>query len=355
MSIPKLITTKPTPKNWLKRRKELLTLLETYEYGVTPDLSFEDIQLSKLGCSALTATSAFEADKLTFIKDEFSFDLRFEIYASKASQSPVIVLIDVFDNLPSNLQKLKQVNDLDDVLPYQMITDLGLSIVVVHPNDICSDSVAAYDKGFLELAPKKTTNSWGAIGVWAWGTSRVIDFLVKDPRFDPEKIAVLGVSRAGKTALWCGAQDERIRVIIACVSGCGGASLLRKGSGEHIRDMTKNFPYWTCDNLATFAECEEALPIDQHMLLALCAPRPLYLSDAEEDAWCDGKKAFEAAVLASEAYRILGKTGLSQECYPSVNTPLLDGDIAYHVRSGTHGILNYDWQQYLVFLAKYFK
>ena len=218
----------------------------------------------------------------------------------------------------------------------------------------CRQGFASFERGIMEIAPRDGESGWGAIGAWAWGTSRVVDYILQDDRFANDKIATIGVSRAGKTSLWCGAQDERIGAVISTVSGCGGASLLREKTGEHIRNMSKQFPHWTCDKYAEYAEKEDELPIDQHMLLALCAPRPLYLSDAIEDEWADPHKAFEAAQLASEVYEVYGKPGLRGDVFPEVHHPLTEGTIAYHVRTGGHGLILYDWQQYIPFLNRCF-
>lgn len=356
MEIPKLITKERTPAQWEKRRSGLLALLGTYEYGITPKISLDKITYTDGLDLMLEGGIRYESHRVFFKKGDWFCSMRFEVFSPKAARPmPSVLLIDMFDSSPDNIAHPELSAYTQARLPYTLLADRGYAAVLVHVNDICNDSVSGCRTGIMEVAPKAGASDWGAIGAWAWGASRVVDYLIQDERFDSQKITVSGVSRGGKTSLWCAAQDTRIGAVIATVSGCGGASLLRGKTGEHICHMTANFPYWTCDKFAEYAQSEEALPIDQHMLLALCAPRPLYLSDAIEDEWADPHKAFEAALLAGEAYRLLGKKGLCSETFPDVCQPLLDGDIAYHVRSGGHGILPYDWEQYLQFLDKYFQ
>lgn len=357
MELPKLFCEERTPEAWKIRRGKIKELLAYYEYGTTPEIRLDQTAFTMPIAMSLEDGIRYEAHRAFFKKGDTVCSMRFEIWQKPSPQPlPSVLVIDVFDTNPFNMQisPAAAADRTEDRLPYAMLAQQGYALVLVHTNDICDDTVKTYTRGILEIAPRTGKDGWGAIGAWAWGASRVVDYLQSDSRFDGDKIAVLGVSRAGKTALWCAAQDERIAATIAVVSGCGGASLLRGKTGEHIRDMAAQFPHWTCPRYAEYAECEEELPIDQHMLLALCAPRPLYLSDAIEDDWADPHKAFEAAQLAGEVWQTLGKRGLSGSEFPAVHRPVAEGDIAYHVRTGGHGLKRYDWEQYLKFLNRYF-
>lgn len=355
MELPKLFQNEKTPGAWQDRRGQIKELLSTYEYGKTPQIELDETAVTTPLVLSLEGGIRYEAHRAFFKKGDAVCSMRFEIWQKPAQQPlPGILMVDMFDTNPLNMKFAALANLNEENLPYSMITQQGFALILVHVNDICNDTADTYTRGIMEIAPREGRDGWGAIGAWAWGASRVVDYLQQDARFAPDKIAVLGVSRGGKTALWCGAQDERIAAVIAVVSGCGGASLLRNKTGEHIRDMASQFPHWTCPRYAEYAEREDELPIDQHMLLALCAPRPLYLSDAIEDDWADPHKAFEAAQLAGEVWQVLGKKGLSGNEFPEVHQPVADGDIAYHVRTGGHGLKRYDWEQYLKFLRKYF-
>jgi len=238
--------------------------------------------------------------------------------------------------------------------PVEKILSHGYALAMFYRGDLDPDTKDGFAQSIRSAYPElqQGGDNFSTIGAWAWGLSRALDYLASDPRLDGHRVVAFGWSRVGKAAIWAGATDPRFAAVISNESGAGGVKLFRHGQGESIERLNTVFPHWFSRNFRQYSGHDTQLPFDQHEVLALIAPRPLYVASAEEDKNSDPLGEFLSAKAVSPVYQLLGKPGLPIAQWPPVNSPAL-GLVSYHMRSGGHNVTDYDWEQYLRFCDRY--
>jgi hypothetical protein len=247
-----------------------------------------------------------------------------------------------------------------DQWPLADIVSRGYAVATFYCGDIQPDRPGARE-GMRATRPSAGGTpdpaETGAIMWWAWGIHRAVDYLANDPRIDAQRIAVIGHSRLGKTALVAGAFDERIALVIPHQAGCGGSGPSRHNDSraETVAIITEKFPHWFCDNFKSYGDDPTRLPFDQNCLVALCAPRPVLFTSAAEDLWANPAGQFEVLKAAAPVYELLGVEGLTAKEMPRVGDPLVAGRLGYWIRPGTHALLPADWRTFMDFADKWLR
>jgi len=240
--------------------------------------------------------------------------------------------------------------------PAEMIVDRGYALATFYNGDVDPD-VNDFSNGvhpFFMRSGQTTLgpHDWGTIAAWAWGMQRALDYLVKVKEIDPKRIAAIGHSRNGKTALLAGAFDERFALAIPHQAGCGGTAPSRGKVGESVKAINAGFPHWFNDTFPQFNDCPELLPFDQNGLVALMAPRPVLFSNAEDDTWANPAGQFDVLKAADGVFRFLGVEGLNTREIPPMGK-LLESRLGYFIRSGQHSMTRIDWGAFLDFADRH--
>lgn len=325
--------------DWKKRRKELINALAEGEYGFSPKAPEVSADVECDHDSCCSGHAVLEHIKISFDtpKGNFSFPVTFFVPEKK---SPLILHINF------------RPDAYDKYSPSEEIIDNGFALATFCYTDVTSDD-GDFTNGLAGMYDRDENSGWGKISMWAWAASRAIDYFVTRPEVDADNIIVAGHSRLGKTALWCAAQDERVKFALVNGSGCCGAAYerIKHENAETTEKICKNFPYWFCRNYHQYANRADEMPFDQHFAIAACAPRYVCVGDASEDAWADQYSCQLSCVAATPAWKILGKDGfVGTEASAEIGEHFLNGNIGYHLRDGKHYFGRTDWNNYMKFI-----
>ncbi len=373
-----------TADDWTqKRRPEILKLFENHVYGKTPaDIGTPKFEVTATKTDALGGLATRKFIHISLPSRPAWPGMDVMLYTPNAvKNAPCFVGLSFGGNhavsteadVPLStrwMRESKEKNIVDHRAteatrgtessrwPLEMILKRGFAVATAYYGDIEPDHADGWKEGLRAAVSKEGANTvwkageWGAIGAWSWGLSRIADYLQTDPQVDGSHLAVIGHSRLGKTSLWAGVQDTRFGIVISNDSGEGGAALMRRDFGETTAIITKAFPHWFTPNYADYAGKAADCPVDMHMLIALAAPRPIYIASAAEDHWADQKGEFLSGKFASPVYALFGKKGVVVDAQPAIDTPVGDF-IGYHIRTGKHDVTDFDWTQYIDFATRH--
>jgi hypothetical protein len=332
------------------RRHEVLALFKNEVYGQMPG-TYDSMSFifTKLATDAMKGKATLKEVQITIWKigKYLKIDLTYFLPTRRKGPVPAFLLINNRDKKNTDPTRA----EISEFWPAEMLIDSGYAVAAFHVRDLAPDNKDSFRNGVLRLYPEqmKVPNGMKAIGAWAWGACRVLDYFEQDADIDAKRIFVVGHSRGGKAALWAGAVDQRFAMVFSNNSGNSGAALSRRKFGETVKVINTNFPHWFADNYKKYNDNENALPVDQHMLIGLIAPRPVYVTSATKDLWADPRGSYLSLIHAQPVYALYGKkSGLTPEP-PAINSPIINSFLGYHNREGIHNLTAYDWMNFIRF------
>ena len=360
-NVPELMVTKAGNKvtdvaTWEKvRRPELLDVFLENEYGRRPverpdTLAFETAEPDKPMMDGKAIRKRVRASwKGPCGSQGFVFTAFIPVTA-KERPAPGFILI---CNRPPAANIDPERVKKSEFWPAEEIVARGYAALAFWNGDVAPDNARSNCTQGVHAcwAKERTANSWGALSAWAWGASRVLDWVETEPLLDAKHFGVVGHSRGGKTSLLAGVTDTRFAMACVNDSGCSGAKLnhIDLPKSESIARITKVFPHWFCLNYRNFAGKEFEMGFDQHMMVALMAPRAVAIASASKDHWAGQRGEYASALLASPAWELYGKRGLVSDGFPNPGEARQDGTVSYHLREGVHNLTLHDWNRYMDF------
>lgn len=353
---------------WNQRRPQIVEAFDEEIYGKAPkDIPIVNWEVASTGkelnggVPVITKHLVGHVDNSSYPPVQVNIQLTLTTPANATGPVPVVMELQFV--FPAGVHPPQPANATTDSGPtwQQQVLSRGWGYAALIPTSIQSDNGAGLTQGIIGLVNKgqpRTLDQWGALKAWAWGASRALDYFETDKSVDKKHVAIAGHSRYGKASLIAMAYDPRFAIAYISSSGEGGAKLLRRNYGELVENLAATGEYhWMAGNFLKYAGPLTAndLPVDAHELIALCAPRPVFIGAGDKgDQWADARGMFMAAVAAGPVYRLLGKAGLPSSEMPPVGTPLISGDIGFCQHSGGHTPAP-NWPVFLKFAGKYMK
>ncbi|MGB8358842.1 MAG: acetylxylan esterase, partial [Bacteroidales bacterium] len=349
---------------WKKRRPEIIESFDREVYGrvpaAIPAVSWETTEVASDTIGKFQVVTR----KLTGHVDnsgypQVSVDLQLSLTVLAGTVRPVPVIMELGFLFPPGFKR--PIPPSVEPSWQEQVLSMGWGYAVFYPTSAQADYGAGLTQGIIGLVnhgqPRKP-DDWGALRAWAWGASRAMDYLETDPLVDADRVGIEGHSRYGKAALIAMAYDQRFAIGFISSSGAGGAKLFRRNAGEIVENLAASGEYhWMAGNFLKYAGplTWDDLPVDSHELIALCAPRPLFISSGEKgDSWVDARGMFMAAVAAGPVYRLLGKRDLGTDVFPPVGTAVTEGELAFRQHSGGH-TPGPNWPVFIAFASRYFQ
>jgi len=341
-------------EDWEKlRRPEIFRQFESEVYGqLSTDFDSISFNLVNEKKNPFPEVADLEEVDITVSRNGKSHTMRINFFLPKNQKGPfpVILLINYLAAYPDG--KL-----VDEAFwPVRELIHRGFATASFHAETVAPDDAKTYQKGIIStLYPEQIEKPDGlkAFGAWGWAAMRAMDYFAQHPRIDAKKSILVGHSRTGKTALWTSANDPRWAITYANESGCGGAALSKRKFGETVEAINTRFPHWFADNFRKYNGKEETLPIDQHLLPGLIAPRAVYYSSARGDQWADPKGEYLGIQLGSRVTtEIYGKKAVFEQSFEELNGPVHQESVGYHIREGKHDLTWEDWRMFLEFVKK---
>ena len=340
-----------TANEWMKvRRPEILELFRENIFGRVPETHYtKSFKIVNEDKNAMNGAATLKQVDITIESEGKSLVIHLIMFVPNRVKKPVPAFLLIDNRGTENTDPTRNLKS--EFWPAEEVIALGYAISVFSNSDVDPDNYDDFRNGIHGLLDRgvRKPDAWGSLAAWAWGASRCMDYFETDKDINNKKVAVVGHSRGGKTALWAGAEDQRFSLVIGNESGAGGAALARRRFGETVARLNSGFPHWFCANYKKFAGNEDSMTVDMHMLLALTAPRALYIDCASDDLWGDPRGCYLALYNALPVFQLFNKSSMVPRIMPPLNKQVFSGHTGFHIRDGVHNMLLQDWKCFMDF------